>query len=372
MTNQTFADLHDGAARGYGADFTRFGKDAGANAAVLEMQKNLYRFSLAKTIVELEEINKALYDGDQVRQFSDFKKEVEKINSKYNRSYLETEFNTARNAAEHARKWHEYQKDADLFPNLKYMTVGDDRVREEHAALQGTVKPLGDPFWDMYYPPNGFNCRCYVVQSAEKAHVGKIEDSTVPKAFEGNVGKTGIIFSKNQSFFQIAKELGTAQTEKSFELGKIDVPMTVRYTAKNGGRVRVNPFTDTRPDELSGNYKVAVALADKKGYNVDLRAHLDGRIIKNEKNPEYLINGKKADRKTPESGNYKNVLKSASAQDCEIVIIDLSKNKDTIENAEAKLNNILKQKDVHKNIIEVHIVSADRKTIKTIKRKKQS
>ncbi|MDE7466685.1 MAG: hypothetical protein K2M59_09765, partial [Muribaculaceae bacterium] len=40
----------------------------------------------------------------------------------------------------------------------------DDKVRPEHAALDGVTLPPSDPFWVEFYPPNGWNCRCTVVQ----------------------------------------------------------------------------------------------------------------------------------------------------------------------------------------------------------------
>lgn len=372
LTHQTFADLNKGAAEGYGTKYSVFGKDAGKDAAVLQMQQNIYRFSHAKTTVELEEFNKVLYDGDQIRPFNDFKTEVEKINAKYNRSYLETEYTTARNAAEHARKWQDYQSDKDLFPNLKYMTVQDDRVRDEHAVLHGVIKPLDDPFWSLYYPPNGWNCRCYTVQSAEPVSKGKFEDKTVPKQFLGNVGKDNIIFSKDQTYFQIAKVLGSAKFAEAFEYSKINAPFIKAYKNTNtGAEVNVSPWTDKRPDEFYDNYNVAVALAKKHNLKVDLVAHLNGRVIVGASNPEYKINGKIGDRKAPLEKKYKNVLRKASGQDCEIVVIDLSKNKDTVENAEAMVNAILKNEKVHVNITDVYIVSADKKTVKHYIRKKQ-
>lgn len=376
LTLQTFSDLNSGATEGYGSKYTLFGKDAGKDAAVLQMQQNIYRFSHAKTVAELEEFNKLLYDGDQIRPFNDFKTEVEKINAKYNRSYLETEYTTARNAAEHARKWQDYQSDKDLFPNLKYMTVGDGRVREEHAALQGVIKPLDDPFWSLYYPPNGWNCRCYTVQTAEPMDKGKYEDKTVPKQFLGNVGKDNVIFSKEQTFFQIAKAVGTKGTRQAFEYSKINVPLIKAYkSTKSSGRVNVSPWTDTRNNELFGNYGTAIALADKESLKIDLVAHLDGKIILGKPSPEYRINGKIGDRKTPTTLNYTKTLAKANQQMCEVVVYDLSKNGDTIDNALQKISNVLgkKSKDgkpVHGNIKEIYIVSGDRKTIKHFKREK--
>ncbi len=46
----------------------------------------------------------------------------------------------------------------------EYVTVGDDRVRESHEALDGTRKPKGDPFWDKYMPPWDWGCRCTTIE----------------------------------------------------------------------------------------------------------------------------------------------------------------------------------------------------------------
>lgn len=40
----------------------------------------------------------------------------------------------------------------------EYVTVGDDRVRPEHAALDGLRLPIDDPRWQEITPPNGWNC----------------------------------------------------------------------------------------------------------------------------------------------------------------------------------------------------------------------
>lgn len=50
-----------------------------------------------------------------------------------------------------------------LITGWQYVTVGDDRVREEHAELDGLIRPKDDPIWDTIYPPNGYNCRCQVL-----------------------------------------------------------------------------------------------------------------------------------------------------------------------------------------------------------------
>lgn len=47
-------------------------------------------------------------------------------------------------------------------PFWRYRTMEDERVRPNHAALDGFVAAADDPVWSYIYPPNGFNCRCSV------------------------------------------------------------------------------------------------------------------------------------------------------------------------------------------------------------------
>lgn len=47
---------------------------------------------------------------------------------------------------------------------FEYATAGDDRVRPEHAILDGVRRPKDDAFWSVNMPPNGYNCRCTVIE----------------------------------------------------------------------------------------------------------------------------------------------------------------------------------------------------------------
>ncbi len=42
----------------------------------------------------------------------------------------------------------------------EYVTAGDDRVRPEHAAMDGVRAPKDSPVWDVWTPPCGWSCRC--------------------------------------------------------------------------------------------------------------------------------------------------------------------------------------------------------------------
>ena len=128
------------------------------------LMRSDYIFSGMKTFHELNEAFPSLLDENGNRKsFERFLNDVRKIDRTYNRNYLRAEYNFVQSSATMAAKWEEYSKDGDRY-NLQYRTARDGRVRPEHAALHGVTLPMSDPFWAEYYPPNGWNCRCSVVQ----------------------------------------------------------------------------------------------------------------------------------------------------------------------------------------------------------------
>lgn len=75
---------------------------------------------------------------------------------------LNTIFHTNCSTAYSVGRYKQMQEVKQFRPFWQYMTAGDPSVRDEHAALGGKVYHADHPFWDQWYPPNGFNCRCYV------------------------------------------------------------------------------------------------------------------------------------------------------------------------------------------------------------------
>ena len=128
------------------------------------LERSNYIFSGMKTFHELNEAFPSLLDENGNRKpFEQFLNDVRSVDSTYNGNYLKAEYNFVQASAQMAAKWEGFMQDGDRY-NLQYRTAGDDKVRPEHAALNRVTLPITDPFWEEYYPPNGWNCRCTVVQ----------------------------------------------------------------------------------------------------------------------------------------------------------------------------------------------------------------
>lgn len=134
------------------------------------LTRSNYIFSGMKTFHELNEAFPSLLDEDGSRKpFERFLNDVRKIDEKYNGNYLRAEYNFVVSSAEMAARWEGFIEDGDRY-HLQYRTANDGKVRPEHAAMHGITLPPSDSFWEEFYPPNGWNCRCTVIQVRKSKH----------------------------------------------------------------------------------------------------------------------------------------------------------------------------------------------------------
>lgn len=97
---------------------------------------------------------------EQGTTLADFKLEVGELLTKP--WHRETVFRTNVLSAYGKGHYDQAQASRAVRPYGRYSAVLDGRTRPSHARLHGLVYPLDHPFWQMYWPPWGYNCRCGV------------------------------------------------------------------------------------------------------------------------------------------------------------------------------------------------------------------
>ncbi len=197
---------------GFGNSRLEAAWNAPDHLAMSMMEFNLFEFAASKTEARLAAMSQLLIDKEKlnIRSFSDFKREAEKVTKNFNTTYLETEYNLSvavGNSSANYFRFLEQKNSVTAF--VQYQTAGDSQVRDEHALLDGKIFNLDDKEARRLWPPNGYNCRCemlqYVGASKSKLITGKnglaiLGDSFINSPFAINRAEIKQVFTKNQFY----------------------------------------------------------------------------------------------------------------------------------------------------------------------------
>lgn len=165
--------------------------------SVQRLKESNYVFSGIKTFHELNEAFPSLLDSEgNIIPFNQFLNSVQTINKSYNGQYLKVEYEFAKSSAYMAARWKQFEKDGEDY-YLQYRTAGDARVRKTHQRLHGITLPITSKFWDKYFPPNGWNCRCTVVQVRKDKYPLSDETQAMNLGSQATAGKHQEMFMFN-------------------------------------------------------------------------------------------------------------------------------------------------------------------------------
>ncbi len=193
-----------GVEQGYNTTFEEVDYNTPDYELLRKLEKDVFQFSSAKTYQQLKAISQALLGEDgKLRTYTQFRTAAAEINNEFVNQWLQAEYNYAVSASQSASQWVIIQETKELLPLLRYSTVGDDRVRPEHEELDDVTRPVDDAFWDTYYPPNGWNCRCDVIQISRGTitDLSKITLPEIKPLFMYNPGKQGIVFPPGHPYY---------------------------------------------------------------------------------------------------------------------------------------------------------------------------
>lgn len=209
-----------------------------------QIQSNLASFSAFKNHSNTKDLVSQLVDDKgNFKTFAKFKKDVKGILDDYNENWLQAEYQTATASGRMAEKWRNFQRRKATYPNLKYITQNDEKVRAGHKTLHHIIRPVDDAFWDAYYPPNGWRCRCDVQQTDEPV-AGDKGDFELEETWKNNVGKNADLFPTDHPYKEESK-VNKVKVEKAAELYQHQVTRTeVKEWAKTNVANKVYNLPD--------------------------------------------------------------------------------------------------------------------------------
>ena len=183
--------------------------------SVQRLKESNYVFSGIKTFHELKEAFPSLVGADgNIKPFEQFLTEVRRVHKTYNRQYLQAEYHLAQSSASMAARWKKFEKDGDRYL-LQYRTIGDKRVRPTHRDLHGITLPINSKFWDEYFPPNNWNCRCSVVQVRRSKYTQSDEAEAMRLGLKATAGKYREMFLFNPGKTMTCFPMYNAYTRKA-------------------------------------------------------------------------------------------------------------------------------------------------------------
>lgn len=192
-----------------------------------ELYENIQFFSSAKTFQEIKDFESYLTVDGVTVDFPNFREKVLERFKTYNKTWLETELVFTTNSSIAGKQWISIWEDRDIFPLLEYVTVGDARVRDSHKVLDGVIRPVEDAFWNTYYPPWEWRCRCTTKKLEEGALTTIMNKIVVlpkiKKFFQNNVGKTGKIFNGFHPYFKEVPDRYKELAKRNFGLPFIKI-----------------------------------------------------------------------------------------------------------------------------------------------------
>lgn len=230
-------------------------------------------------------------------------------------------------------------------------------MREQHRILDGITLPPSDKFWDEFFPPNGWNCRCSVGQVSRKRYPESSPEEALQRGraatfqpnakgqnkaqiFRFNPGKDKKIFPPKHPYYP--KNCGNCNL-KQFKIGKGKPECALcvyneshfgeyinldsnewkpyRYDFRTNGYIaihRLHNFVRTKQNKdvhhklTSGDAELRVAnyLCDR-GYRIKMLKERNDKGDKRnpQTNPDCEINGTPCDIKYANTSNVETLKK---------------------------------------------------------------
>lgn len=195
--NDVKVDLMDAVRKG-------MGDRKGFEALLEDLGYNAQAFAGAKTYNLVRELELLKQQFPNVK---DYEPHAQAMAKQFD-VWGEAEVNTAQQQTHQAKQWQIITEDRDMFPTLRYSTIGD--ACKICRPLDGITAPVNSPVWRRIYPCNHYNCYCIVIQLTagedltNKAHMDALVEQSAKlmnPVFLSNPGFTKQIYTNKHPYF---------------------------------------------------------------------------------------------------------------------------------------------------------------------------
>jgi len=243
-----------------------------------------------------------LDENGDLKPFEQWLNDVQPIADHQVRQWFRTEYDTAVKRAHLAAQWRQFEREADVLPNLEWIKSMSITPGADHMIFWGTVRPINDAFWNSHKPGDRWGCKCSLRATDKEATTVDVDDvpeidRTKPaRGLDNRPEQDGQIFSdshpynppsctactlpgkrviykENGSFagklaglFSAGLKKDCYHCSKPVELLKkagVEPQETVKYVTykkyKNGGEVLVHPDVNKK----GSDYKQLITIASQ-------------------------------------------------------------------------------------------------------------
>lgn len=219
------AELTKAVAEGLGG--TAFKSADYRNSLKAYLDQNIYAFSGAKSLTMLKQFNALLLDEKgEILPFAQFKAKALQVDTLYNKTYLQAEYETAIACAQMAESWQGLKG----FKLLEFSTSGGETVCPICGGFDRMIFATNDPRLNRVCPPLHYKCKCKLIPAADsdtptdRDHAKAIEKAAnIQPYFKNNPGKSKVIYAGSHPYFKMGTgKLKELDAEKNYGMPSVE------------------------------------------------------------------------------------------------------------------------------------------------------
>jgi len=146
-----------------------------------------------------------LDENGVLKPFEQWLNDVQDIADHQNRIWFKTEYDTAIKRAHQAAEWKQFEREADILPNLEWIKTTAINPGLDHKVFwfpTGIIRPINDSLWNEHKPGDRWGCKCSL-RATDKPVTPLRGSSTLDNPAPGldnNPGEEGILFSDSHPY----------------------------------------------------------------------------------------------------------------------------------------------------------------------------